>query len=110
MKKSRKIFTGVICAVMAFSSALPIYAVEERGAVTPCPKCAAGAVSHHEISREWTGEIIIEFCKICERGVNRYMKVKVPVEQDCDKCSFNNITSYIDRYYLERCDHSNYAS
>lgn len=88
MKKSKKIVAGLICAVMAFSSILPIYAVEERGYVAHCTQCDDGALYSHVVSRIPTGKTTTRPCSHGKKGDDVYREYEVTTELSCNKCTY----------------------
>lgn len=97
MRKTRKFFTGLLCAAMVFSSVLPVNAEQARIAVTRCPECFTGAVSSHEISRKYITSKEKECIHAKEHwfpdASDVYYVWDVTYEMTCNSCSYKtNVT------------------
>lgn len=103
MKKSKKIVTGLICAVMAFSSILPIYAVEERGQVAHCGQCIEGTLYAH-VTRTPTANLMVKPCGHNKKGYDVYREYKVTTELRCNKCTFTDTSPNVSyEFKFENC-------
>lgn len=92
MRKARKIFTGLLCAAMVFSSVLPVHAEKERIIVAHCTQCLTGALTSHETT---TGPVP-EHQKCIhghERAVDLVYVYTVTTVLTCNNCSFKETTS-----------------
>lgn len=100
MKKLRKIVTGLICAVMTFSSILPIYAVEARYPVKHCPQCYTGAVTSHEVGRKGLDQITLCLCPHGGKGYDMYLTIQVTIEDICNECPYTKTFTREERKYV----------
>lgn len=112
--KVRKIFVGLICAVMAFSMALPVYAEQNaadqaRGLVMQCPECFGVVdviVTKDDLGETW------KFCEHMDLGIGHpgagtgrdfYHVYEITHKENCRNCSYSNINKYT-KYVFLRCE------
>ncbi|HBM98242.1 MAG TPA: hypothetical protein DD413_02330 [Ruminococcus sp.] len=98
MRKSKKIFTGLICVVISLSSVLPIFAeeaddIEPRVAALQCPQCLTGTAYVHEINRELTGFTFADYCIHGTNGVDTIYNYTITKEVACNSCTFRDTYS-----------------
>lgn len=103
MRRTRRIFTGLICAAMVFSSvaALPVYAEQSRIRVYQCPECLEGAVYDLPDIRKYEHDETFP-CSHGLSGVDVYAVYEVTVRKSCNRCSYEYNYSYED-HVLTSC-------
>ena len=113
--KLRKLFTSLICAVIAFTMAFPVYAEQDTanpcGLATQCPKCFGVA----DVRK--TKKFLREEHPLCTHiwedhgavpgigdGRDHYEVYEVTYEENCRSCSFS-YTSTREVKELISCDY-----
>lgn len=117
--KLRRTSTSLICTVMTFMMAFPIYAEENTaapcGLVTQCPKCF-GVVDIHN-TKKYIGEEHPLCIHIWEQGAfpgvgdgrYHYEIYEVTHEENCRNCSYSNTTTREERVLIS-CDYAHYIN